>query len=215
MQRRRRSQQLYPEGLYDIGAEGESFYFDNEGSRHKVFLRPFRLAMRDSQPAANISPLWKTRVTRGLSSGSLTAGRPCRPSAGKLRSTGRNPAASGSSSPALDCVSVEEAEPVCHVSYYEADAFARWAGARLPTEFEWEVAAVPAPVQGNLVESGRFHPDVAPAAREDGQPHSSLLHKSFLRNYTATSGSGPPAPIFRIRATSPLPARWVNTTANS
>ncbi|HEY2102229.1 MAG TPA: ergothioneine biosynthesis protein EgtB [Chthoniobacterales bacterium] len=56
---------------------------------------------------------------------------------------------------------VEENEPVTHVSYFEADAYANWSGARLPTEFEWESAAQNQTINGNFVESERFHPGPA------------------------------------------------------
>ena len=59
---------------------------------------------------------------------------------------------------------VNPAEPVCHLSYFEADAFARWAGARLPTEEEWEVASETVSIEGNFVGEGRYHPAPAPTS---------------------------------------------------
>ena len=58
---------------------------------------------------------------------------------------------------------MNEAEPVTHLSYFEADAYANWDGARLPTEFEWERASAGLPLDGNFVDTERFHPAPAPA----------------------------------------------------
>jgi ergothioneine biosynthesis protein EgtB len=161
--------QLYPEGLYDIGAEGDAFYFDNEAARHKVFVRPFRFAMRlatcgeylsfiedggYTRPELWLSDGWKAVQTHRWNAPLYWE---------KVNGQWFQFTCSGQRK-------VEEAEPVCHVSYYEADAFARWAGARLPTEFEWEVAAQNLPVKGNLLEDGKFHPEAASPALEDGQP---------------------------------------------
>ena len=66
---------------------------------------------------------------------------------------------------------VDESEPVTHVSYFEADAYANWAGARLPTEFEWEHAASDCPIEGNFVENEAFHPRPAAASVQTRDLH--------------------------------------------
>lgn len=150
------------DGVVEIGHEGETFAFDNETPRHRQLLQPHALANRlvtnaeylafvhdggYRDPALWLSDGWNTVQAQDWQhplywhddlSGEFTLAGPS----------------------ALD----PEA-PVCHVSYFEADAFARWAGARLPTEGEWEHAAAGLPMRGNFQEQQRFHP-AAVEARE-------------------------------------------------
>lgn len=158
----------YPGGLYTIGHDSSDFAFDNESPRHQVYLQDYWLAARlvtngeylefmqhggYSKPEYWLAEGWTIAQTQQWQAPlyweqidgdwwmmTLSGMRPVNPD-----------------------------EPICHVSYYEADAYARWAGKRLPTEAEWEVAAAQVPIQGNLLETGQLHPMAAIASTRPDQ----------------------------------------------
>jgi ergothioneine biosynthesis protein EgtB len=158
----------FGEGLTWIGWDGDGFAYDNEGPRHREFVHAFALAsrlvtnaeylafMNDDgyrRPELWLSDGWAAVQQHGWTEPfywEQRAGEWWTYTLGGMKR-------------------VDPAEPVCHVSYFEADAYARWAGARLPTEQEWEIAARTVPVAGgNFVETGVFHPRRITAQHGDG-----------------------------------------------
>ncbi len=144
-------------GMVAIGHDDFSFRYDNETPRHKVWLEPFALA---SRPIANGEYLEFMRdggyeiPTLWLADGwtAIHTEGWCAPWYWRKRDGVWFEFTLGGLEP-LDLHA-----PVCHISHYEADAFANWAGARLPTEFEWEAACGTASIAGNFVDSGYLHP---------------------------------------------------------
>jgi len=147
----------HPGSLCMLGHAGRAFAFDNEGPRHRVFVHPFEIASRpvtNREYVAFMKDGGYHRPELWLSDGwdTMQAQRWTAPLYWeKCGEKWRSFTLSG-------LQDVNPDEPVCHVSYYEASAYARWAGARLPTEGEWEVIAGSTPIAGNFVESGAFHP---------------------------------------------------------
>jgi ergothioneine biosynthesis protein EgtB len=149
-------------GLVELGHAGGGFAFDNEGPRHRRFVPPFELAREPVTCGEYLAFLADGGYTRSewwLSDGWDACQRLGWEAPLHWHRDGDGWAVytlHGLRALALD-------EPVCHVSFYEADAFARWRGARLPLEEEWELVARDEELAGNWLESGRLHP--APAAR--------------------------------------------------
>jgi ergothioneine biosynthesis protein EgtB len=165
---RRRGWMGVPEGLYEVGHDGEGFAFDNEGPRHRVWLEAFSIAthpvthgdwmefMDDGgyrRPELWLSAGWDVVQARGWQA----------PLYWEQRDGAWHTFTLHGMAP------VDPLTPVCHVSFYEAEAFARWAGERLPTESEWEIAAREASLEGNFVESGALHPLPLPKAPARGR----------------------------------------------
>ncbi len=162
----------YAGGLVEHGHHAEHdgrFCFDNETPRHRVYLRPFELASRPvshgdyldfMQDGGYQRPeLWLSLGWDWVRNGPREAPLYWRQQAGRwFTHTLQGEAA------------IDPHTPVCHLSYFEADAYARWAQARLPTEAEWEFAARhvgPAPASANFADRGAFHPLPAPDSRHD------------------------------------------------
>ncbi len=150
----------FEEDVYEIGHPDSGFAFDNESPRHKVYLYPFRLASRlvtNAEYLAFMADGGYQRPELWLSDGwdQVCANRWDAPLYWSCEQERWLVYTLGGVRP------LELAEPICHVSYYEADAYARWAGKRLPTEAEWEVAATSCRIQGNLLESECYHPAAA------------------------------------------------------
>ena len=150
-------------GLAAIGHHGDGFAFDNERPRHRQFVEAFEIASRPvtngelsefiaaggyEQPDLWLADGWQWRTDNSVAAPLYWE---------KRHGRWFNFTLAG----ARD---IDPDAPACHVSFYEAYAYARWADARLPTEAEWEIVASGLPVEGNLADAGRFHPEPASSA---------------------------------------------------
>ena len=176
-------------GLVTIGHEGTGFCFDNELPRHKVYLQAFQLASRAvtggeyaqfierggySTPELWLAEGWDWVQANGLR----------QPLYWVRGDSGWREFTLAGLQPLLP------AQPAVHLSYFEADAYARWAGARLPTEAEWEHAARNCPIDGHFADARRLHP--LPASGEG-------LRQMFGDVWEWTQSGYAPYPGFRQR----------------
>jgi len=149
-------------GIFEVGHDGNGFAYDNEGPQHEELIRPFRLANRcvtNSEWIDFIADGGYRTATLWLADGWATIN--AQDWTGPLYF---EEAEGGYMQMSLHGFRpVDPAAPVTHVSFFEADAFARWAGYRLPSEFEWEVAAASAPAMGRDLGADHLRPMPADA----------------------------------------------------
>jgi len=159
----------YEGGVYWMGHDGSGFAYDCETPRHEVFQHPFEIASRlvtNGEFLAFIEDRGYERPELWLSEGwTVVNERAWKAPLYWRREDGRWRVFTLGG-----MKDVHPAEPVSHVSFFEADAYARWRGALLPRESAWEIAAADLPVEGNFVESERYHPAAAPADGSAGRP---------------------------------------------
>jgi ergothioneine biosynthesis protein EgtB len=164
--------EFYDGGIHELGYAGDGFAFDNELPRHRAYAVPFELASRlvtNSEFRAFVEDGGYRRANLWLSDGWNTRSAQAwdAPLYWERHDDGWRTMTLAGMIPVVD------SEPVCHVSFYEADAYARWAGARLPTELEWEVAAQACPIAGNFLDEGRYHP--LPVSGDSGAAPAQLF----------------------------------------
>ncbi len=191
----------YEEGLYDIGWDATRFSFDNEGPEHKEYLNAFEMGSRlvtngEFLEFMNDGGYQRPDVLLSLGWAEVQAGNLKEYDWEKFDHplywfkendewwqytlAGPRP--------------VHPDEPVLHVSFFEADAYARWAGARLATEAEWEVASADADIEGGTYsDSFRFHPRPLPLDSPKGR-----LHQMFGDVWEWTNSAYSPYPGFTV-----------------
>lgn len=167
----------FPGGIHPIGQAGEGFSYDNEGPRHEALLQPFELA---SRPVA-CGEYLEFMNAGGYETATLWLAEGW----GRVQTEGwraplywrQEPDGSWTEFTLAGRTPVDLSAPVTHISYFEAEAYARWAGCRLPTEFEWEVACTERPSRGHfadeLLDAGQaIHPA---SVSSPGGPLTQLL----------------------------------------
>jgi ergothioneine biosynthesis protein EgtB len=183
-------------GVHHIGHDDSGFAFDNEMPRHAVFIEPFCIASRlvtNREYLAFMSDGGYQRPELWLSDAwdHICSNRWSSPLYWEQAGNAWTQFTCGGTAP------LNPVEPVCHISFYEADAFARWAGKRLPTEFEWEIAAASlkntGAAEANLVESKTYHP--RPPVR--GSSPQTGMHQVFGDAWEWTSSPYTAYPGYR------------------